>query len=83
MIKIPDQELEYTFSRSGGKGGQNVNKVSSRVQLRWNIRRSKIISEIDKEYLENIFGRRLTSRGEVMVDCDENRTQFANSLPDN
>ncbi|MFA6105085.1 MAG: alternative ribosome rescue aminoacyl-tRNA hydrolase ArfB [Patescibacteria group bacterium] len=78
MPEIPDHELEYIFSRSSGKGGQNVNKTETRVQLRWNPFRSAILNQDDKELLRNSLKNRLTTNGDILVVCGTERSQFAN-----
>ena len=78
MRSIPENELEFTFSRSSGKGGQNVNKVESRVQLRWNPERSAALSSDDKMFIKKSLGGRLKHKGDILVTCDEKRSQFAN-----
>jgi len=75
---IPDSEFEFTFSRSGGPGGQNVNKVNSRVQLRWNVAASRALPDEVKQRLQQQFKSRLNDAGELLIDCDETRSQHNN-----
>lgn len=78
MLEIPDHEIEYQFSRSSGKGGQNVNKTETRVQLRWNPGKSAILTEDQKSFLSNRLKNRLTAAGDIIVASSTERTQFAN-----
>lgn len=75
---IPENEFELLFSRSGGKGGQNVNKTSTRVQLKWNIGRSVSFSDEEKSLLRENLKNRLTTNDELIISVDEERSQFAN-----
>ena len=72
--------LELTFKavRSSGAGGQHVNKVSSKVELVFNLFESKIFDEILKERLQNKLQNRLTKEGVLMLQCDESRSQHKN-----
>jgi ribosome-associated protein len=77
-IVIPRSELRFAFVRSSGPGGQNVNKVNSKVQLRWSIRQSAALSEELRERLVGKLGRRLTERGELLVTSQRYRDQNRN-----
>lgn len=76
-IGIEENELEERFVRASGPGGQNVNKVSSAVELRFNVAASGLPGEV-KERLINIAGARVTSDGELLIDSREHRTQAQN-----
>ena len=77
-IVIPDEELEWTFARSGGPGGQNVNKVESKAQLRWRFEGSLALApEVMARLLEQQRNR-LTSEGALLVTSQEHREQERN-----
>ncbi len=84
MIQITDQialdeaEIAVTFIRASGPGGQNVNKVSSAAQLRFDVRRSPSLPDAVRLRLERIAGARLTKDGEIVLTADTFRTQEAN-----
>ncbi len=75
---IPDQELQFDFARSGGPGGQNVNKVESKVILRWNVGSSIIFSAEEKERIRKKFVNRLNNNDEIVLQSDEERSQIQN-----
>ena len=78
MIKIPNNELKILFSRSSGKGGQNVNKLATRVQLKWKPQSSNIFNFEDRDYLAERLKSKLNKEGELIVECSQNRSQSAN-----
>jgi ribosome-associated protein len=77
-IEIPDHELSLAFLRSSGPGGQNVNKVATAVQLRYDLEHSQALSEAVKLRLRNLSGRRLTTGGAVLIVARNHRTQERN-----
>ncbi|AMR33883.1 peptide chain release factor 1 [Mucilaginibacter sp. PAMC 26640] len=72
------KELSYKTSRSGGKGGQNVNKVSSKVELLFNINDSVLFTDDEKLLLNEKLQNRFNKDGDVQVICDEERSQYLN-----
>lgn len=72
------KEVTYKTSRSGGKGGQNVNKVSSKVELLFNVDTSGLFTEEEKLLLTDKLQSRLNKDGFVQVICDEERSQYLN-----
>lgn len=72
------REISYKTSRSGGKGGQNVNKVSTKVELLFSIDDSALFTDEEKELLKEKLGNRFNKDGLVQVICDEERSQYLN-----
>lgn len=72
------QELQYKAVRSSGAGGQNVNKVSSKVVLNFDLNTSKALSEEQKELISLKLSSRLTSENILILNCDEDRSQIKN-----
>lgn len=71
-------ELSFRTSRSGGKGGQNVNKVSSKVTLIWNVTESKVFDEEEKGIILEKLANRINKDGELLMDSSEDRSQLRN-----
>lgn len=71
-------ELSFKTSRSGGKGGQNVNKIESKVEAIWNFSSSSLIGEDEKETIRKKLKNRLNRKGNLSVVVDSNRTQLEN-----
>jgi ribosome-associated protein len=80
IATIPELEREFVFqtSRSSGPGGQNVNKVNSRVELRFDIPGSELLTAEQKEMLQRKLASRLTSAGVLIVSSQESRSQADN-----
>jgi ribosome-associated protein len=78
MIQDLDKEFSFQFSRSGGPGGQNVNKVATKAELRFHVDSSKILSEEEKNMLKEKLANQLTADGHLVVVSQSERSQFAN-----
>ncbi|MEO6773191.1 MAG: alternative ribosome rescue aminoacyl-tRNA hydrolase ArfB [Kofleriaceae bacterium] len=77
-LTIPGVELTIAFARSGGAGGQNVNKVSSKVDLRWHPGSSSALHPDDRAWLLAKLGARLTGEGALIVTSTATRDQVKN-----
>ena len=77
-MSVPMSEILITFARSSGPGGQNVNKVSSKAQLRWDIWGSRAFSSDEKARLVRELTSYLTWKNEVILQSDETRSQLQN-----
>ena len=79
MIKIKASELHFSFVRSQGPGGQNVNKVSTAVQLRYNIHESDIPKHLKELFIEK-YSNRISKNGEIIIIAQSHRTQNKNKI---
>jgi ribosome-associated protein len=77
-IVIPDDEVELQFVRASGPGGQNVQKVSSAVQLRMDVGASPSLPDAVKRRVAAVAGRRMTSEGVLVIIAQQHRTQLRN-----
>jgi len=77
-IALGEEEIEEQFVRSSGPGGQNVNKVATAVQLRFDVARSASLPEPVRERLKRLAGRRLTGDGVLVIDARRFRTRERN-----
>jgi len=77
-IVIPDEELAFSFARSSGPGGQNVNKVNSKATLRWNATASAALPDDVRSRFLKLYASRLTNDGEILITSQESRDQPKN-----
>src|SRR5215475_8282816 len=77
-ISLDEREIEESFVRSSGPGGQNVNKLSTAVQLRFDVRRSPSLPDDVRARLERLAGKRLTREGVIVIIAQRHRTQERN-----
>lgn len=77
-VVIPDSDIALSFVRSSGPGGQNVNKIASAVQLRFDLAATAVLDERVKHRLRALAGRRLTDDGAILIIARNHRTQERN-----
>jgi len=77
-LSIDESELDYEFARSSGPGGQNVNKVETKVTLKWEIRNSAALSDDEKRRVSDALKSRVTKDGVLRVTSQRHRTREAN-----
>ncbi|HEY4500154.1 MAG TPA: alternative ribosome rescue aminoacyl-tRNA hydrolase ArfB [Candidatus Paceibacterota bacterium] len=77
-IVIPPEELAFSFSRSSGAGGQNVNKLETKVTVSWDFNHSSLLDDAQKLLLAKKFTRRISTDGKLMVSCQTERSQSQN-----
>jgi ribosome-associated protein len=77
-IVLDEREIEESFIRASGPGGQNVNKLATAVQLRFDVRHSPALPDAVRARLEGLAGRRLTREGVLVITAQRHRTQERN-----
>lgn len=77
-LSIPDEEFEFSFARSGGPGGQKVNKTSTKVVVRFNLAGSPSLSDAQKQQVMEKLANRIDAEGFLMVASQETRSQLMN-----
>jgi ribosome-associated protein len=80
QLGIPDEELQFSFARSGGPGGQNVNKVASKAILHWNLNANTSIPGEIMARLRTMQRTRITTDGELVIQAQNYRDQERNKL---
>uniref|UniRef100_UPI004048F377 alternative ribosome rescue aminoacyl-tRNA hydrolase ArfB n=1 Tax=Gelidibacter sp. TaxID=2018083 RepID=UPI004048F377 len=78
--EILQSELQFKAVRSSGAGGQNVNKVASKIELSFDLDASQGLSDEEKERLKQTIGNRLTKDNVLLLQCDESRSQHKNKI---
>lgn len=79
-VIIPEHELEISTSKSGGAGGQHVNKTESKITIRWNVKESNAITHEQKMRIIQNLGSRLTENGDFIIHSSESRSQQHNKM---
>ena len=77
-IRIPTSEFSFAYMRSSGPGGQNVNKVSTKVRLRWGVLESPSLPRTVKERFRTKYGQRMTAQGEILITSQRTRDRSRN-----
>ncbi len=77
-LTIPSAEIRFRFARSGGPGGQNVNKVESRVEVLFDVQNSAALSDLQRHRLLAVLRSRLDSKGVLHIIVQDSRSQYQN-----
>lgn len=78
ILKRLENECQFSATRSSGPGGQNVNKVNTRVELRFPVNESLVFSEKEKNLIQTKLGNRINSEGELLLFSESERSQLSN-----
>ncbi len=73
-----DKEFQFQASRSGGAGGQNVNKVATKVELKFDVQNSSVLTQDEKQLVSEKLANRINSEGFLQVVCQDERSQLKN-----
>jgi ribosome-associated protein len=77
-LTVPGSELQASFARSGGPGGQNVNKVNSKALLRWDLNQTQVLFPMTLQRLRALAKNRINDEGELVLTCQVHREQSRN-----
>jgi ribosome-associated protein len=77
-LTVPGSELQASFARSGGPGGQNVNKVNSKALLRWDLNQTQVLFPTTLQRLRALAKNRINDEGELVLTCQVHREQSRN-----
>jgi ribosome-associated protein len=77
-VEVDEAELDWSFSRSGGPGGQHANTSSTKVELRWDLEASPALDEAQRQRARGRLGGRLTAEGVLVLHSSEHRSQTRN-----
>jgi ribosome-associated protein len=78
MVTIPSGEIRFRFARSGGPGGQNVNKVESSAELLFDVRQSVAFSPVQRDHLLTVLKKRIDADGVLRITVQDSRSQWKN-----
>jgi len=77
-IRIPESELQFSYSRSSGPGGQHVNKTNTKATLKWDVQQSEALPPSVKQRFEKHWGARINKEGVLVITSEESREQRSN-----